>query len=173
MRSSQLKFIYEKTLPLVLSPFIFLKQKPTFHFYRKYSNNYKNKTMNRKLLYGILILLLVAFGLFRYAYQKHRTISTEKALYSLTVSELEKEFASNDKLATLKYQDQTLEIKAEVTAIDIEIKAVILNNTLFASFSDSLPHDLIIGHKTSIKGRFLGYDELLEEFKMDQCSIVP
>lgn len=129
--------------------------------------------MNRKLRYGILIVLLLAFALFRYTYQKHRTISTEKPLYTLSVPELEKEFTTNDSLALLKFQDQTIEIKAKVTAVDNEIKAVILDNILFATFTDSLPRTIISGKKIQIKGRFLGYDELLEEFKMDQCSIVP
>ena len=129
--------------------------------------------MNKKLQYGILILLLVAFGLFRYVYQNHRTISSEKAKYQLSISALEKEFIANDSLATLKYQDQTLEIKAKITAIDKENRAAVLDNSLFASFTESLPENLNVGQTILIKGRFLGYDELLEEFKIDQCVVVP
>lgn len=129
--------------------------------------------MNKKLLYGILIVLLASLALFRYTYQNHRNISAEKASYTISVPDLEKEFATNDSLALLKFQDQTIEITAEVTAVDNEIKAIILENILFATFKDSLPQNILSCKKIRIKGRFLGYDELLEEFKMDQCSIIP
>ncbi|MFA9193988.1 hypothetical protein AAGV33_06175 [Flavobacterium sp. FBOR7N2.3] len=128
--------------------------------------------MNKKLGYGILILLLIAFAIYRYTYQEHRDISSEKTSFAITIPALEKEFTANDSLAFAKYQDQTIELTAKITAIDFENKAVILENKVFATFNDSLPKDLISGKKTTIKGRFLGYDELLEEFKMDQSSII-
>ena len=129
--------------------------------------------MNKKLGYGILLLLLIGFAVYRYTYQSHRNISNEKASYSMSIPELEQEFITNDSLATIKFQDQTIEIKAKITAIDKENRATVLDNTLFASFTDSLPKNLIVGQTILIKGRFLGYDELLEEFKMDQCTVVP
>lgn len=128
--------------------------------------------MNKKILFGILILLITAIAIYRYTYQDHRDISNEKATYTLTIAVLEKEFAENDSLASAKYQDQTIEVTAKITAIDIENKAIILDNKLFASFNNSLSKDISSGKKITIKGRFLGYDELLEEFKMDQSSII-
>lgn len=128
--------------------------------------------MNKKLGYGILILLLVAFAIYRYAYQEHRNISNEKATYTITIPALEKEFSTNDSLAFAKYQDQTIALTAKITAVDFENKAIILENKVFATFNDSLPKGIISGKTATIKGRFLGYDELLEEFKIDQSSII-
>ncbi|MEN9907779.1 MAG: hypothetical protein RLZZ540_920 [Bacteroidota bacterium] len=128
--------------------------------------------MNKKLGYGILILLVAAFAIYRYTYQDHRDISSEKATYTVSIPELKKEFASNDSLAFAKYQDQTIELTAKTTAVDTENKAVVLDNKVFATFNDSLPKDIVSGKTLKIKGRFLGYDELLEEFKMDQSSII-
>lgn len=128
--------------------------------------------MKKKLLYGILIVLLVAIALYRYTYQEHRDISNEKATFTVSIPELEKEFVTNDSLAIAKYQDQTIELTAQITAVDIENKAIILDSKVFATFSDSLPKAIISGKKIKIKARFLGYDELLEEFKMDQSSII-
>ena len=128
--------------------------------------------MKKKIPYGILIVLVAAIALYRYTYQEHRDISSEKASYKVSILELEKEFATNDSLALAKYQDQTIELMSKVTAVDIENKAIILDNKVFATFNDSLPKAIISGKKINIKGRFLGYDELLEEFKMDQCSII-
>lgn len=127
--------------------------------------------MNKKILFGILILLIAGIVIYRYTYQDHRNISSEKATYILTIAVLEKEFAANDSLASSKYQDQTIALTAQITEVDFENKAVILNQKLYAVF-DSLPKNIIHGKTLKIKGRFLGYDELLEEFKMDQCTIV-
>lgn len=128
--------------------------------------------MNKKIGYGILIILLATIAIYRYTYQDHRDISSEKATYTVSVPELKKEFASNDSLAFAKYQDQTIELTAKITAVDVENKAVILDNKMFATFNDSLTKDIVSGKTLKIKGRFLGYDELLEEFKMDQSSII-
>lgn len=127
--------------------------------------------MNKKILLGILILLIASIFIYRYTYQDHRNISSEKATYTLTITVLEKEFAANDSLASSKYQDQTIALSAQITEVDFENKAVILNHKVYAVF-DSLPKNIIPGKTLKIKGRFLGYDELLEEFKMDQCTIV-
>lgn len=128
--------------------------------------------MNKKSGYGILILLVATIAIYRYTYQDHRDIRSEKATYVVSIPELKKEFASNDSLAFAKYQDQTIELTAKITAVDTENKAFILDNKVFATFNDSLPKDIVSGKILKIKGRFLGYDELLEEFKMDQSSII-
>ena len=39
------------------------------------------------------------------------------------------------------------------------------------SSNTALPATIVSGEIIKIKARFLGYDELLEEFKMDQSSI--
>lgn len=128
--------------------------------------------MNKKILFGISISLLIAVATYYYIYQSHRNISTETAAYVINIAQLEAEFTANDSIALSKYQDQTIELTAKITAIDPENKAIILDNKLLALFDDNVPKDIISGKTLKIKGRFLGYDELLEEFKMDQSSII-
>lgn len=128
--------------------------------------------MKKKILIGILISVVIALVFYGYIYQSHRDISTEAATYSISIPELEKEFIANDSLALVKYQDQTIELTAQITAVDIENKAIILDNKVFATFEESLPENIISGKTVTIKGRFLGYDDLLEEFKLDQSSII-
>lgn len=128
--------------------------------------------MKKKILIGILISVVIALVFYGYIYQSHRDISTEAATYSISIPELEKEFIANDSLALVKYQDQTIELTAQITAVDIENKAIILDNKVFATFQESLPENIISGKTATIKGRFLGYDDLLEEFKLDQSSVI-
>ncbi|MBP4138956.1 OB-fold protein [Flavobacterium geliluteum] len=128
--------------------------------------------MRKKIFIGTLIVLATATAVYFYTYQDHRNISSEKASYVMSISDLEQEFAKNDSLALLKYQDKTIELTAQVTAVESEDKALILEQKLFATFNDSVPENIVSGEKINIKGRFLGYDELLDEFKMDQSSII-
>lgn len=126
---------------------------------------------NKKVLFGIIIIILIGICMYLYTYQDHRNIETESSSYVLTVGQLKQEFMTNDSLASRKYIDKTIEITGLVTEIDVKNKAIILEEKLFATFSDSLPKDITINKSLKCKGRFLGYDELLEEFKMDQSSI--
>jgi hypothetical protein len=152
---------------------IFILLKPKLHFYRRYLKHQKNVAMKNKLLLGISFSLAIASSIYLYTYKGHRDISSETPDYVVSISELEKEFSTNGSLAYAKYQDKTIELTAQVTAIDIANKGIVLNDKVFATFKDSLPKSITNDKILNIKGRFLGYDELLEEFKIDQCSVTP
>ena len=128
--------------------------------------------MKNKLLTTISFLLIIGILVYFYIYKEHRDINTEMADYAVTVSGLEKEFTTNDSLAYIKYQDKTIELTAQVTSIDTESKGIVIGEKIFGTFKDSLPKDIVSGKMLKIKGRFLGYDELLQEFKIDQCSVI-
>jgi hypothetical protein len=128
--------------------------------------------MKKKILIGISISLAIASSVYLYTYKGHRDISSETADYVVSISGLEKEFSSNGALAYTKYQDKTIELTAQITVIDIESDGIVLDDKVFATFKSSLPKNIVSGKIIKIKGRFLGYDELLEVFKIDQCSLI-
>ncbi len=105
-------------------------------------------------------------------YKDHRDIATESADFTLTVSSLQSEFVTNDSLATTKYQDKTIQIAGKITNVDAESKSVVIDEKLFATFLEAVPNTISVGKQVTIKGRFLGYDDLVEEFKMDQTVVV-
>ena len=128
--------------------------------------------MNKKTFLAIFIFLVVGIAIYYYVYQEHRDIDSEEAAYFLETAALQKEFETNDSVALIKYQDQTIELTAKITTIDLENNALALDHKVFVTFNDSLPKDLNVNEVFKVKGRFLGYDELLDEFRMDQSSIV-
>ncbi len=129
--------------------------------------------MKKKILLGISLLLVIAsLGLvYLYSYKAHRDISLEKVDYVVTISGLEREFTANERSAYTKYQNKIIELTATVSAIDPTSKGIVLGEKVFATFKDSLPKKITSGKTLKIKGRFLGYDELLGEFKIDQSSV--
>lgn len=128
--------------------------------------------MRKKILITIPLFLITGICIYLYSYKGHRDIESETADYVVTVDDLEKEFTLSDSLATIKYQDKTIEVTAIVTAVEPASKGIVIGEKIFATFKDSLPINIEIGRMLKIKGRFLGYDELLKEFKIDQSSLV-
>ncbi|MEO8535499.1 MAG: hypothetical protein ABI441_17210 [Flavobacterium sp.] len=128
--------------------------------------------MLKKILLIISLLLAILFSVYLYLYKEHRDIKSESPDFVVTISGLEKEFTSNDSLSSVKYQDKTIELTAQVTDIDTIGNGIVLGEKVFATFKKNVPAEIKSGKILKIKGRFLGYDELLQEFKIDQSSIV-
>jgi len=128
--------------------------------------------MKKIIIVLLLVLTAVAAGLYFYAYQGHRDISSEEADFTLTLSKLQKDFESNDSLFNSKYADKTIEMYGKITAIDLENHSIMLDEKIAVSFNDSIVTNLNVLDSTHIKGRYVGFDDLLEEFKIDQAIIV-
>ena len=128
--------------------------------------------MKKKIGILVIVAIAVAVIVYFYAYKEHRDIASEKSDYTLTVAKLQTEFTKNDSLANSKFQDKTIEISGLITQIDIESKGIVIDEKLSGTFKEKLPSDLIKGIKIKIKGRFIGYDDLLEEFKIDQITVI-
>lgn len=121
----------------------------------------------KKWIILIFILIIVYLG-YNYIYQDHRNISKETAAYKLTATELMNQFQENPTTSQEKYLNKTIEITGNITAKDAN--SITLNNTIFCSLSN--PTKIAIDATYTIKGRFIGFDDLLEEIKLDQCTII-
>ena len=125
----------------------------------------------------ILILLVISATfivsiLFFYVYKDHRDIGQEEASFTMSVDELHKQFQTNDSLANATYVDKTILVSGLVSSIDKVNKAMILNEKLFLTFNSTDGLDIQPQKLVKIKGRFVGYDDLMEELKMDQCILI-
>jgi tRNA_anti-like len=129
---------------------------------------------NRLKIVFALVICSVILGcvLFFYVYKGHRDIGQEKASFSISVEELHKQFQLNDSLANASYADQTILVSGLVTSIDKVNHAVILNGKLFLTCTMDQDLDLQLQQSVKFKGRFVGYDDLMEELKMDQCVLI-
>jgi len=128
--------------------------------------------MKKKLLIIVLLVLATGTALYFYMYKEHRNVTEATADFTLTVTNLCAEFAVNDSLATLKYQDKVLQLTGKITNIELQSKSIVIDEKVFAAFDVIVPSAIKIQNQVTIKGRFLGYDDLLEEFKMDQVSLI-
>ena len=132
--------------------------------------------MNRKLKFRLglgvaLVLLSAIVVLYFYVYQSHRHIDAEKAAFETSVSELSQRFLNNPDSSTVTYADQTISIYGNVTALDLKQNTITLDNKLIATTSKDEMNSAKMGELVKLKGRFIGYDELFNELRMDQCTI--
>ena len=108
---------------------------------------------------------------FGYQYVMHggaRDLKTEEAAFTIDAKTLINEFETNTQLATQKYLNKAIEINGTITTINES--NVTLEEVIFCQFKESNPN-VKSGQKTTIKGRFIGYDDLLGEIKLDQCFV--
>ena len=127
--------------------------------------------MKKKVIIFFFLLLIVVIGTCLYTYKAHRDIAAEKGSYTIAATEIFSEFQTNEKVANAKYLDKTIEVTGDLSNIDVTTKSIVINDKLFATFKDGIPKTLQPNSKIKIKGRFIGYDALVEELKMDQCIL--
>ena len=128
--------------------------------------------MKKTVIIIVIILAVGGFAAYRFMYKEHRDISSEDASFTITVSELQKAFADNDSLANAKYADKTIAVSGKITGSDAATRTITVDEKLSAVMNKPLGAEAGTGNAIRIKGRFVGYDDLLEELKMDQVSII-
>ncbi len=115
------------------------------------------------------LVVLVAGGIYIYMYKPHRDIQSEAAAFTISASSIAKEFSDDANIAVDKYLNKTITIKGTVS--EMEETGITLENTVYCMF-DQKVENIKKGTTLSLKGRCIGYDELLELIKIDQCTIL-
>ena len=128
----------------------------------------------KKIGYLLILLLVVIMvgAVYFYMYKDHRNIAEEKGSFSVRPQSLFHEFKVDETKANAKYLDQTIIVSGSISKIYKAEKALVLDEKMFVSLTETLPDDLNVSDSVKVKGRFLGYDELLEELKMDQSILL-
>ena len=128
--------------------------------------------MRRKKIVAVIaaLLIIVSAGIYFYygfLFKEARNIQSEIPDYSITAAKLLEDYDSDPKKADSLYLNKTIEITGVVTKETDSV--VILENTVFCLFTQKNPNKLI-RKKVKIKGKCIGYDELFQEVKLDQCT---
>ena len=101
---------------------------------------------------------------------EHRNIANEKATITLSANEFYSHFENDEALATTNYLDKVVKTKGKITLV--EDNAVVLNNQVQVNFNSKEALKLKKGELLTVKGRCVGYDELLEMVKVDQATVI-
>jgi hypothetical protein len=117
-----------------------------------------------------LLVIIVIFGGYYYMTRFYgvKNYNSSKADFTLTNNSIKNEFAANETAATAKYVNKAVLVTGSVT----ENTGACIN---FAGVSCkmSTPDNAVkVGNQVKIQGRLVGYDSLVEEVQLDQCSVV-
>lgn len=124
--------------------------------------------MKKKIISLVLLFILIFSGVvaYNYLYQDHRDIKSEISQIKLSAPVLLERFKSNDGDSLL---NKTVTVTGTIT--HMEDGNVSIDESVYASFAENTP-TLDTDEKVEIKGRCIGYDELFEIVKLDQCSLL-
>ena len=120
----------------------------------------------------IIPLLAISFvGLGSYYYVMHggaRDLKSETASYCVSSSDISSEFTANLDNSNKKYLEKAVAITGIITKLQDSL--VTLDHSIICVLKN--PDSQIKKNQTVvIKGRVVGYDDLLGELKLDQCFI--
>jgi len=127
--------------------------------------------MKNKIWILLILIFILGFLGYNYVYQDHRNVSNESADFTVDVNLLSEEFKNNPETSEKKYLNKTLIITGEIT--EINKSDLTLSNIVFCDFTETIITNILkLNSNCSIKGRFIGYDDLLEQIKLDQCTLL-
>jgi hypothetical protein len=125
----------------------------------------------KRILIGLGIAVLIVLGLFQYLHQPHRDIAEEEAVTTITAEKLALYFVNKPEAALATYLNKTLIVTGSITEIDNA--GIVLDKSAYVQFKKVAEMvSLKMQEPLSLKGRCIGYDELLELVKFDQCIII-
>jgi tRNA_anti-like len=121
------------------------------------------------ILISSLILGLIGYGVFNYVmHGGARDLSSEKADYTVSSKKIMDEFSTNAEVSNKKYLEKAVAVSGIIT--DSNPNQVIIDNTIICTLKSPIA-SLKKNQAVTLKGRVVGYDDLMGEIKLDQCFV--
>lgn len=126
--------------------------------------------MNRK--FRIIVFSIVAIGItgftgYNYVmYGGARNLSNEETAFTVSSKSIANEFAANIDVSNKKYLEKAIAIKGTITKITGT--EVIIDDSIICNLKD-FDSTIQKNQVVTLKGRVVGYDDLMGELKLDQC----
>jgi hypothetical protein len=126
--------------------------------------------MNKKVkifIFSIVFAGIAAFTGYNYVmYGGARNLATEETAYTVSSKSIANEFATNIELSNKKYLEKAIAIQGTITKITGT--QVIIDDTIICNLKELDP-TITKNQVVTLKGRVVGYDDLMGELKLDQC----
>lgn len=117
--------------------------------------------MKNKLIGAVFLLITLSIGLYKYAYKPHPKTLDQDVVFQGQLADFN------------KFIDQELDVYNTYVSISGELTSysayVLSMGNVVCHFTDSVS---VKNKKLTIKGRYLGYDDLMQEHALDQCIII-
>jgi hypothetical protein len=123
-----------------------------------------------KILIGlVLVIAISAYAAYSYAYAPHKAISDMEVAFTGSSQDFLEKIKENPESWT--QGEKVIELTGKITAKDE--KGISLNESIYFQLAEGTSTaKLQEGNTINIKGRIIGYDDLLEELKLDKAIII-
>ncbi|MBC8757449.1 hypothetical protein H2O64_22455 [Kordia sp. YSTF-M3] len=123
-----------------------------------------------KILIGLVIIIVVgAYAGYKYAYAPHTAINDMEVAFAGTSQNFLEKIKDNPESWT--QGEKVIELTGKITGKDE--KGISLNESIYFQLAEGTSTaELQEGQTIHIKGRIIGYDDLLEELKLDKAIII-
>ncbi|MCF2873383.1 MULTISPECIES: hypothetical protein [unclassified Tenacibaculum] len=125
-----------------------------------------NWLKRNKFLVVLFILLIGGYSAYKYAYKPHKTIEELNVDFEGSSTVFLQKVSQNFS----EWNTKIVQLSGKVTAIDEN--GISLENQIYCQFKNT---DARLSIKENdniqIKGRVIGYDDLLDELKLEQCIL--
>ena len=122
-----------------------------------------------KIILLLILIMIIGYLVVNYfLYGGARNILSEQAEYEVTAKKINQEFATNIDSANAKYLEKAIEISGIVT--NCKNHELIIDNTVICNLKNKAT-DIKVDNHVIVKGRIVGYDDLMGELKLDECTI--
>ncbi|AZQ65107.1 hypothetical protein EI427_23105 [Flammeovirga pectinis] len=125
-------------------------------------NSKKSKLLTLLIVLSSALVLSVA-----YIFKPPTTVENSSLSYNGEAIGFIKEIESN---TSTNYVAKVVQLNGTIT--QLEENGIQLNNKVFCQFSTSFPYKITKDSKITIKGKYIGFDELLDEIKLNNCTII-
>ena len=121
---------------------------------------------NKLILTFLFVLGMIGFAFYTLAMESPTSIENRKVDFTGSADELLLKITDH----TEEWQDKIVVVSGEVTSSDD--KGIMLSRKIYCQLKQVTDLQKINpSNNISLKGRIIGYDDLLEELKLDQCII--
>lgn len=122
----------------------------------------------KSYLFVVCLFLISGVLILYYVNRPQREILNETARFQISADSLYSIFSNQNSDVTSKFIDQTIVVSGQITQYDSV--SILLNNKIFCKLS-YINRNINSDQTIILKGRCVGFDDLLEEVKLDQCHI--
>lgn len=126
----------------------------------------------KKLIFFISFLLIGILITYKIVYAEHRNIKEENAVVDIYAVDLYQLYNENTIKTDSLYLDKVITVSGLLSNWDNEKYSGMIDHKVYFQCTNPIKLNTEIEQKIKIKGRLIGFDEVLEEVKLDQCYII-
>ena len=127
------------------------------------------KKVFKNISISIFVIVVVVLVGYQFVLKSgSRDLQSEATFSALSSKEIIAQFTKNADVSSKKYTNKAIEISG--VASDVSKNQIVLDGSIVCECLEK--PNTKIGEKMVIKGRFVGFDDLMNELKLDQCQSI-